>query len=95
MSLVKRMIERHEDQRQVATEIAIDAKVLVRCPYHGEVYDADAGGNEPAYKLGNYRLSHGQLGTVFSSSREMTDAVKAAVEDAGIECCFCAKEQAD
>jgi hypothetical protein len=58
-------------------------------------YDPLAGDNTPAYKLGNYRLSAGKLGTVFSSSREMTDTVKAVIEDAAMECYTCATWRAD
>jgi hypothetical protein len=95
MSGVKRMMELEEEQRDVATEIALDAGVLKRCGYHGEIYDPLRGDNTPAYKLGNYRLSAGKLRRVFSSSRELTDTIKAVVEDAGMECYDCAREQSD
>ena len=95
MGGAKRLMEQMEEQRMVATQIAIEAGVLKRCEFHGEVYDPLAGDNTPAYKLGNYKLSKGELGGVFSSSREMTDAIKAAVEEAAMECCGCAKERED
>jgi len=90
MSGAKRMIELREEQRDVATEIAVDAGVLKRCYLHSEIYDA-LGENTPAYKLGNYRLSAGKLGRTFSSSREMTDTVQAVIQDAAMECYTCAK----
>lgn len=93
MSMVKRAMERAEDQQRVATQIALDAKVLARCPYHDEIFDPLAGDNSPAYRLGNIRLSAGELGDVFSNPREMTDAILAAVENAGMECPGCAKNR--
>lgn len=90
MSFTKRLIELKEEQWDVATEIEVDAGVLKRCWFHSEIYDP-LGGNTPAYKLGNYRLSAGRLGGVFSSSREMTDTIQAVVQDAAMECYTCAK----
>jgi hypothetical protein len=95
MSGAKEMIALAEEQWDAATEIAVDAGVLKRCEYHGVIYDPLAGDNTPAYKLGNYRLSAGKLGRLFSSPREMTDTVKAVVEDAGMDCYICAKERED
>jgi hypothetical protein len=95
MGITKRMMEEQEEQRRIATEIAIEAGVLVSCEYHEEVYDAFSGDETPAYKLGNYKLSNGKLGGVFSSPREMTDAIKAAIEDAGMECYSCAKMRSE
>jgi hypothetical protein len=40
---------------------------------------------ESAYWLGNYRFSLGKL-PMFSDRREMTDTIKAVVEDAAMEC---------
>jgi hypothetical protein len=33
------LMEQMEEQRTAATQIAIEAGVLKRCEYHGEVYD--------------------------------------------------------
>jgi hypothetical protein len=95
MGFAKRLLEEREQQRDVATVIAVDAGVLKRCEFHDIVYDPLAGDNTPAYKLGNYRLSAGELKGVFSSSREMTDAIKSAIDDAGMECYDCAKHRDD
>jgi hypothetical protein len=91
MGFAKRMLEEQYQQSGVATGIAVDAGVLKRCEFHDVVYDALAGDDTPAYKLDNYRLSAGELKGVFSSSREMTDAIKSAIQDAGLECYACAK----
>jgi hypothetical protein len=95
MSGVKRMMELREEQWNVATDIAVDASVLERCEFHGEIYDPLGDDNTPAYKLGNYRLSAGKLGNLFSSPREMTDTIKAVIEDAAMECDTCAKWRAE
>jgi len=95
MSQIKRMMELSEMQGDLATQIAIDAGVLKSCPYHDTVYDPLNGDDTPAYKLGNYRLSAGELGHAFSSSREMTDAIKAAIGGAGMDCNACAKNRDD
>ena len=95
MGFTKRLIELQEEQRDVATQIALDSGVLKRCEFHGEIYDPETGDKTPAYKLGNFRLSAGKLGKVFSSSREMTDMVKAVIDDAAMECYICAKEESE
>jgi len=92
MSAATEQILHEQAQWQEATQIAVDAKVLERCPYHGEVYDPLNGDITPAYKLGNYRYSHGLLEVGFSGSRELTDTIKAVVEDSAMECGYCAKD---
>ncbi|MGD0893791.1 MAG: hypothetical protein ABR923_19895 [Terracidiphilus sp.] len=95
MSFAKRQIELEEQQWMVAQEIAVDAGVLERCEYHGEVFDAMAGDNTPAYMRGNRLFSSGELNGVFSDRREMTDAIKAAIEDSAMECGYCAKMRSE
>lgn len=95
MSRINEVMESREEQWKVAEQIAIEAKVLRRCEFHDEVYDQSVGDETSAYKLGNHKLSSGQLGDVFSSSREMTDKIKAVIKAAGMECGGCASERAD
>jgi hypothetical protein len=75
--------------------IAVDADVLERCEYHGEVYDAQAGDNAPAYMRGNRLFSSGELNGVFSDRRDMTDTIKAVIEDSAMECGYCAKMRSE
>jgi len=91
MSLTKRIMEHQQDQRRAATDIAVKSNVLARCEDHDEVYDPLNGDNVPAYKLGNFLLSLGELNGIFSDSREMTDSIKAVIEDAGMKCHACGK----
>lgn len=95
MSGAKRLMELREQQWDAAKEIAVDAEVLKRCSLHGEIYDPMAGDKTSAYKLGNYRMSAGNLKGIFSTSREMTDTIKAVIEDAAMECHTCAKWAAE
>ena len=87
MSFVKRMMERRVDQESVAVEIALDAKVLRKCEYHGTLM---GGGTEieTAYRLANARFSAGQQHGNFDDRREMTDAIKKAVEDNSPDECY-------
>ncbi len=95
MGLSKRIMEHQEDQVRTATDIAVESHVLTRCEFHNEIYDAQAGDNTPAYMRGNRLLSSGELHGVFSDRREMTDAIKSAIEDSAMECGYCAKMRGD
>lgn len=90
MSIVKRELEATQDRFNVATEIAIEAGVLERCEFCEATVFQGGEDVEEAYKLGNTQFSQGELVGVFASRREMTDAIKAAVEssDHAAECCF-------
>jgi hypothetical protein len=92
MGAAKKQMLLEQDQWMEAERIAVDAGVLKRCPYHDYVYDPLNGDNTPAYKLGNYRLSNGMLNVGFSGARELTDTIKAVIEDSAMECGYCAKD---
>ena len=92
MGAAKQQMLHEQEQWIEAEQIAVDAGVLKRCPYHDCVYDALNGDNTPAYKLANYRLSHGLLNVGFTDSRELTDTIKAVIEDSAMECGYCAKD---
>lgn len=80
MGIAKRQLEELETKNFVALEIAIEAGVLQRCEHHDDaIFEGDAD-IEDAYKLGNAKFSRGELGNHFESRREMTDAIKGAVE---------------
>ena len=89
MSAAKQRMMELRDQHAVATDLAVEAGVLRRCPYHDYVFDAFAGDNTPAYMLGNSRYSAGDFGALFHSRRELSDAIHFAVQDAAMECCGC------
>jgi len=91
MSMVKRLTEHQEEKCRVAEQIAIEAGVLKRCEYHGELYEFDSMDKTPAYKLGNYKFTKGELKGIFDERREMTDAIQAAIEEAGMGCVGCSE----
>tara|TARA_R110001583_G_scaffold9096_7_gene42897 strand:+ start:3602 stop:3907 length:306 start_codon:yes stop_codon:yes gene_type:complete len=88
MSITKRWMEQEEHKLNVATEIAIQAGVLERCEFCESIVYQTGENVEEAYKLGNTQFSRGEL-EAFDSRKEMTDAVKATVEnpDHASDCC--------
>jgi hypothetical protein len=95
MGYAKRQMQLEQDQRMVAEEIAVDAGRLKRCEFHSEVYGAPGEDNTPAYMRGNRLFSAGELNGVFSDRTEMTDTIKAVVEDSAMECGYCAKMRSE
>jgi hypothetical protein len=94
MGGVKRMMEEEEGKHGVAMHIALEANVLEQCEFHDDCIYAGSEEIESAYKLGNYKLSHGEFDGVFEDRREMTDIIKEVVEDhQGDECFACAKNR--
>ena len=94
MGGAKRAMEEQEDKRNVAMHIALEANVLDQCEYHDDCVYAGNEEIENAYKLGNSKLSRGELEGVFKDRREMTDIIKDVVEDhQGDECFACAKNR--
>lgn len=94
MSFAKRMMARYDEQERIATGIAIKAGCLRVCEFHGEAF-IGAEDRTPAYMLGNSRFTAGKLTEIFDSRTELSDAIKAAIEDAPDECGWCAKLLAD
>jgi len=61
---------------------------LKRCEWHTDnVMDAGEMGHSYAYRVGNAKLKAGELGDLFDSRREMTDAVKASIEEHALDYC--------
>lgn len=87
MGGMKRLMEEQEEQRRVAMRIAVTAGAPKVCDLHYEVYDP-MGEKNGAYKLGNYKFTHGQI-PVFHTRQEMTDTIKEVIDDAAMECCMC------
>ena len=94
MGQMKRLLEQQEEQRAWGGQIALEAGVLKRCKFHDCVYYAD-GEKTPAYKLGNYKFSKGELTKIFSDRTELTDAIKDAIEEAALSCWVCDKIKND
>jgi hypothetical protein len=95
MSQIKRLMEHRESQREVATQIALDAKLLKECEVHHEVYSAGEWDYTSGYKLGNFKITNGAFPGVFEQDErtEMAAAVKKVIEEAPEECWVCAKQR--
>lgn len=92
MSQAKRILENQEAQRAEATAIAVKAGALIQCEFHPDmVWDA-YGNHEEAYRIANARFQAGELTAEYKNLREVTDAIKAAIEGSGMGGCpICAK----
>lgn len=94
MGIAKRHMEEMEDKRNLALRIAVDAGVLDECEYHDGTYTEGSNDIEEAYKLGNARITSGELEGAFDSRREMTDLIKEVVtENCSDECYSCARHR--
>lgn len=92
MGRAKEEMMRQEALFDEATGIAVAAGVLGQCEWHPEIVWDLFGDREDAYKLGNARFSRGELSSHFESRRELTDAIKNAIEQSGMDGCpLCAK----
>jgi hypothetical protein len=75
-------------QRDAAISIAVSAGLLRRCEWHPEiVLQGDRTRIEDAYRWGNAKFSRGGLAGIFESRREMTDAIKYAENEHGLDDC--------
>ncbi len=92
---MSRQLERIESQREAATWIALEAKLLKKCEVHEEIFSAGEFDYTPGYKLGNYMITKGEFPGVFDADdrSEMTETVKRVVELAPDECFICAKHR--
>jgi len=86
------MRDDRDELRGIAESIARRAGAITECEIHGEVLDNDCA--EEAYALGN-SLFNTELRGVFSTRREMTDAIKSVIDDASWDCGMCEKNNED
>ncbi len=89
MGRIKHMMAEHENKRQFALEITIEAGVLETCEFHEDVVFEGRNDIEEAYRLGNKKYTDNKLSGVFASRREMTDFIKSVVEEHLAEECYC------
>jgi hypothetical protein len=92
---MSRQLDLIESQREAATRIALEAKLLKICEWHHEVFSAGEMDYTPGYKLGNYLITKGEFPGVFEPDNrgEMTEMVKEVVELAPDECYICVKHR--
>jgi hypothetical protein len=93
VGLAKRLLAEDEERRSVAIGIAIRKDVLRVCEHHGEVFLPDEFVDpEPAYRNAAWRFRRGEFRSLFSSQQELTDEIKAAVNEfCWDECPLCYK----
>ena len=80
------MLEQQEEQRRVSTDIAIKAKALRVCEFHGMAFSGDSIGAAEklslACQIANSMWSAGQIEAgLFASRRDLTDSIKSAIDD--------------
>ncbi len=93
MGHAKRLLEANEAKRRTAMSIAITAGVVKRCEFHENCLFMGGADPESAYKLGNSKFTKNELRDVFDSRQEMTDSIKSAIEEIGLdECARCSKD---
>lgn len=85
----KRSQEEKEQKLEVATEIALRAKVLIKCEFHETVMNNQSDIKD-AYRLGNVLIKN-ELMNIFDSPVDMTNHVKEAVEVSALDCYQCEK----
>ena len=91
MGVTKRMLEHREYQRNVANRIACEAGCLKECEYHEGVLIKQCSDPTDAYRVGNSKFTKGEIDDVFDTRKEMTDEIKAAIEEAADECYICVR----
>lgn len=74
-------------KRDAAIGIALKVGLLRQCEWCGTVLEGDRTRHEQAYRLGNVKFTRGQLAGVFVTRREMTDAIKVAENEHGLDDC--------
>ena len=86
--MIKRLIERSEERARAAMSIAIAGGSVTVCPNHSDVLmDTGERDHSYSYRVGNARFTAGDLDDLFDSPRDMTDAVKAAINEIGLTSC--------
>ena len=77
-----------DDLHQTALGIAVEAGAIKECEYHSGTYLScdDQEANKKAYAIGTNKV--GKLGF---ERKELMDAIKSAIDDAGDECYSCEK----
>ena len=94
MGQAKKHMEEMEGKRNLAISIAVEAGALEECEFHSGTFTEGSSDIENAYKLGNLKITSGELEGAFDSRREMTDLIKEVVDEhSGGECYSCARHR--
>lgn len=92
MGIAKRKLEKRLDKLSIATEIALQAGVLIKCDIHDAAY---RGLKDPvnAYKLGNFKYTNEDpMISIFDSRNDLTKYLQEILEEPLLDQCpYCAK----
>ena len=91
MGRAKQILEHKQNQRDIANSIACEAGCVEECKYHEGTFVDRLSDPADAFRLGNSKFTRGELDRVFRTRKEMTDEIKAAIEDAADKCYACAR----
>lgn len=86
MSFVKHKMEDDANLRGIALDILKEAKAAEICKVHGKGCLTDESRIENAYKLGNFRISKGEL---LCERKELSEAIKNVSEAMPAMCPDC------
>jgi hypothetical protein len=90
MGITKELMLEEQEREAIAEDLAVEAGILKRCPWHERVYQEDWD-LERVYRMAAWRFKRGEVSGRFYSQRDLTDAIKAVVEDAPLVCLHCEK----
>ena len=91
MGITKDAYLRELDQQAVAEELAVEWEILKRCRWHCDFTYQDDWDLERMYRIAAWRFKRGEIPGPFADQRELTDTLKAIVENAPTECPRCEK----
>ena len=91
MGITKSAYLRELDQQSVAEEPAVEWGILRRCYLHCDfTYQVDWDLRR-MYRMAAWKFKQGEISGPFTDQGELTDALKAVVEDAPTTCPRCEK----
>ena len=88
--MMKDLMLEAEERAAIAEDIAVEAGTLKRCPWHELAYQDDWD-MDRLYRIAARRFKRGDIPGRFYSQRDLSDALKAVVEDAPLDCPRCEK----
>jgi hypothetical protein len=95
MGVTKDAYLRELDQMAVAEELAVEWKFLKRCGIHCDFTYQDDWDVDRMYRLAAWKFKRGEVPGPFADQRELTDSLKATMENAPMECPRCEKLRAE
>ena len=94
MGQVKDQIIKTDEKREIAIKFAIEKGLLKKCSAHGHIYSTMEDYVNPVYKYANYLFTKsGPEVDIFDSKEELTDIIKAVIDEHWFECVVCEKTE--